>query len=225
MMSKINFKATAFRSRAVVVSTWWPADFAHKTWLHSQKVLFVWGGGSNFDNVFFSWWWKRGSKHHYKRAFIGLPAKHHLNGVSLIDNPTSVTYIRSLPNMEWWLGGFVILWGTGLVCLETLFLVIFSGGLVRTPCPPPPSWIRPWAVSLSWVCMKTDQFRSLRSRYKIVRLHRHKSRDLLFLPRTLVGKDEHVHPTLTNTVGFMVVSCADPGIFARGEGDSEKKLW
>ena len=24
MMSKINLKATAFRSRAVVVSTWWP---------------------------------------------------------------------------------------------------------------------------------------------------------------------------------------------------------
>ena len=76
----------------------------------------------------------------------------------------------------------------------------FSGGGGEgpdsLPQPPPPSGIRPWAVSLSWVCMKTHQFRSLRSRYKIGRLHRHKNRDLLFLPRTLVGKDEHVHPTL-----------------------------
>ena len=42
---------------------------------------------SNFDNVFFflffSWWGEGGSKYHYKRAFIGLPAKRHLNGVSL----------------------------------------------------------------------------------------------------------------------------------------------
>ena len=60
-MSKINFKATAFRSRAVVVSTWWTAHesglrtYNMITKLHSQKVLFVrWGGGggSNFDNVF-----------------------------------------------------------------------------------------------------------------------------------------------------------------------------
>ena len=143
-MSKINIKATAFRSRAVVVSTWWPwrmkADFAHKTWLHSQKVLFVRGGregGSNFDNVFFSWWWKRGSRHHYKRAIIGPPVKHHLNGVSLIDNPTSVTYIRSLPNMECWLGSFVILRGTGLVCLETLFWWFFRGGGAPDSLSPP----------------------------------------------------------------------------------------
>ena len=133
---------SAFRSRAVVVITWWPwrmkADFAHKTWLHSQKVLFVRGGGGGgcptLTTFFFSWWWNRGSKHHYKRAIIGPPAKHHLNGVSLIDNPTSVIYIRSLPNMECWLGSFVILRGTKLVCLETLFWWFFRGG-VRTPTP------------------------------------------------------------------------------------------
>ena len=49
-------KASAFRTRAVVVSTWWPwrikADFAHKTSLPSQKVLSPGGGGSNFDNFF-----------------------------------------------------------------------------------------------------------------------------------------------------------------------------
>ena len=50
-------KASAFRTRAVVVSTWWPwrikADFAHKTSLPSQKVLSRGGGGgSNFDNFF-----------------------------------------------------------------------------------------------------------------------------------------------------------------------------
>ena len=82
----------------------------------------------------------------------------------------------------------------------------FSGG-GEGPDSLPPSGIRPWAVSLSW---------SLRSRYKIGRLHRHKNRDLLFLPRTLA--------CASNTVGSMVVSCADPGIFARGEGDQKKTL-
>ena len=46
------------------------------------------GRGAQLWQRFFSWWWERGSKHHYKRAIIGLPAKHHLNGVSLIDDPT-----------------------------------------------------------------------------------------------------------------------------------------
>ena len=64
------------------------ADFAHKTWLYPARKFCPRGGVSNFDNVFFSWWWERGSKHHYKRAIIGMPAKHHLNGVSLIDVPT-----------------------------------------------------------------------------------------------------------------------------------------
>ena len=137
----------------------------------TQPESFVYPGGGGgggggvqlWQRFFFSWWWKRGSNHHYKRAIIGPPAKHHLNGVSLIDNPISVTYIRSLPNMECWLGSFVNLRGTGLVCLETLFLVIFQwgggGGGGPDSLSPPPSGIRPWAVSLSWVCMKTHHFR------------------------------------------------------------------
>ena len=32
---------------------------------------------------FFSWWWEGESKYHYKRAMIGLPAKRHLNYISL----------------------------------------------------------------------------------------------------------------------------------------------
>ena len=32
--------------------------------------------------------WSGGGGVQYKRAIIGLPAKHHLNGVSLIDDPT-----------------------------------------------------------------------------------------------------------------------------------------
>ena len=38
----------------------------------------------------------RGSKHHYMRAIIGPPAKHHLNGISLV--------YRWWPNIECWLG-------------------------------------------------------------------------------------------------------------------------
>ena len=56
-----------------------------------------------------------------------------------------------------------------------------DGPLILDP-PPPPT--------------KTFWLGNHVFRYKIVRLHLHKNRDLLFLPRTLVGKDEHVHPTL-----------------------------
>ena len=41
-----------------------------------------------------------GSKYHHKRAIIGQPMKHHLNGVSLA--------CRRWPNIECWLDNFVI---------------------------------------------------------------------------------------------------------------------
>ena len=95
------------------------------------------------------------------------------------------------PNMECWLGSLVILRGTGLVCIQTLFLVIFQGGGSGLPAPPPPLESAHELYPFHGFAWKLTT-----SRYKIVRLHRHKNRDLLFLPRTLVGKDEHVHPTL-----------------------------
>ena len=49
----------------------------------------------------FSLWGQRGSKYHFKRVTIGLPAKRHLNGVSLVG--------RWWPNIECWLGSFVVL--------------------------------------------------------------------------------------------------------------------
>ena len=79
--------------------------------------------GSYFRHVFFfSWWGERGSKYHYKRAIIGLPAKCHLNGVSLVG--------RWWPNIECWLGSFMIFQGGG------------SGHLSFPPCPP--LWICAW---------------------------------------------------------------------------------
>ena len=62
-----------------------------------QKAL---SEGSNFDNVFFSWLGEKWSKYHHKRAIIGPLAKRHLNGVSLA--------CRCWPNIECWLGSFVI---------------------------------------------------------------------------------------------------------------------
>ena len=58
------------------------------------------------------------------------------------------------------------------------------------------------------------------SRYKSVRLHRHKNRDLLFLPRTLVGKDEHVHPTL---LALWKYHARIQEFSPRGEGGGPKK--
>ena len=77
------------------------------------------------------------------------------------------------PNMECWLGSFVILRGTGLVCLETLFLVIFQGGS-GLPAPPPLESAHELSPFHGFAWKLTT------SRYKIVRLHRHKKRDLLF---------------------------------------------
>ena len=64
--------------------------------------------GSKFDNVFFFFFFffelMRGYRIQiprvYKRAIIRPPAKHHLNGVLLAG--------RGWPNIECWLGSFVI---------------------------------------------------------------------------------------------------------------------
>ena len=88
--------------------------------------------------------------------------------------------------------------------LRNPILVIFQGGGSGLPVPP-----LEFAHELSLFhgfAMKTHHFRSLRSRYKIVRLHRHKKTRFTFSASDV-----------SNTVGFIVVSCADPGIFSRGE--------
>ena len=86
----------------------------------------------NSDNVLL--WGERLSKKHLKPAIIGLPAKRHLNGVSLTGMG------RWWPNIESWLD--IAFWfsaGPDQYCLETLYFCDFSGG-VRTPC------IRAWAT-------------------------------------------------------------------------------
>ena len=94
------------------------------------------GGGSNCDRFFFSWWDEGGSKYHYKWAIIGPPAKRHLNGVSLV--------CWWWPNIECWLGSFVIFRGSRPVLLRNpIFLWFFR--VVRTPGPP--LWIR---TCLGW---------------------------------------------------------------------------
>ena len=82
---------------------------------------------------FFSWWGKGGSKYHYKRVIIGPPAKRHWNGVSLA--------YRWWPNIECWLGSFVIFRGSGPVLLRNpIVLWFFSGGNGgRNPLFPTPS--------------------------------------------------------------------------------------
>ena len=83
--------------------------------------------GSNFDYGFLLF------KYLYKRAIIGSSAKCHLNGVSLA--------CQWWPNIECWLGSFVVLQGIRTsIGKKPYIFVIFQGG-VRTPCPPP-LWIR-----------------------------------------------------------------------------------
>ena len=86
-----------------------------------QKVL---SDGSKFDNFIF---FLVGSPNTAKKAIIGPSAKRHLNGVSLVGDDG--------PNVECWLGSFVIFQGIR-TSIANLYFCDFSEG-VRTPCPPP----------------------------------------------------------------------------------------
>ena len=95
----------------------------------SRKFCQRGGGGG----CFFCWWEMGGSKYHYKRAIIGPPAKPHFNGVSLA--------CQWWPNIECWLGSFVIFQGIWTKLLRNpIFLWFFRRG----PDPRSPLWIRPW---------------------------------------------------------------------------------
>ena len=80
--------------------------------------------------ICFSWWGEGGSKYHYKRTIIGPPVKRHLNGVSLA--------CRWWPNIEFWLGSFVIFRGIGTsIAKKPYICAIFMWGY-QPPAPPPP---------------------------------------------------------------------------------------
>ena len=66
-----------------------------------------------------------------RRAFIGPPAKRHLNGVSLA--------CQWGPNIEYWLGSFVIFRRSGPVLLRNpICLWLFRGDWGPDSLPPPP---------------------------------------------------------------------------------------
>ena len=95
-------------SRLILKWSWKTEIESHHVWI--QKVC---QRGPNYENIvfvccFFGWWGKEGSRHHYKRAIIGLPA--------------NLLACRCSPNIECWLGTmFVALWffrGSGPVLLR-----------------------------------------------------------------------------------------------------------
>ena len=70
-----------------------------------------------------------GSKYHLNLAIIGPPAKRHLNGVSLAG--------QCWPNIECWLGSFVL--GQGIrtsIAKKPFIFAIFQGGGSGPPVPP-----------------------------------------------------------------------------------------
>ena len=71
-----------------------------------------------------------------KKAIIGPPAKCHLNGVLLAGG--------YWPNIECWLGNFVIFQRSGPVLLKTLNFCDFSGG--SGPPVPASFWICPCSL-------------------------------------------------------------------------------
>ena len=89
--------------------------FAHKTLLPSQKILSGGGGGGPTLTTFFL---VDDGKEDPNTTKMG----HHWPAS---ETPLNWRFADWWPNMKCWLGSFVILRGTGLVCLETLFLVIF----------------------------------------------------------------------------------------------------
>ena len=93
---------------------------------------FVRGGHTLTTSLFFMSsfysWGEGGSIYLYKRVIIGTPAKRHINGVSLA--------CQCWPNIECWLGSFVIFrWSEPVLLKNSIFLWLFRG--VRTPCPHP----------------------------------------------------------------------------------------
>ena len=94
-------------------STWWAVQCLSC----ADPEIFVRGGPTL--KSFFSWG-EGGSKNHYKRATIGQPVKPHK------------TY-RWWPNIECWLGSFVIFRGSRPVLLRNPIFCDFSGG--SEPCP------------------------------------------------------------------------------------------
>ena len=91
-----------------------------------------WQRGSNYDNaLLFNWWGEGGTKYHYKRVNIGPPAKRHLNGVLLA--------CRWWPNIECWLGSFVIFQGIRTSIAKKPYILRFFRRWGSGHCPPPPS--------------------------------------------------------------------------------------
>ena len=73
-------------------------------------------------------------------AINGATAKHHLNGISLVG--------RSWPNIECWIGSFVILRGSGPVLLKELYIfaILQEVPYRLPPAPTPHLWIRTCSV-------------------------------------------------------------------------------
>ena len=95
------------------------------TWADPESFV---RGGSKFDKKeIFSWWGDRGSKNRYKWAIIGLPAKHHWYGLSMVG--------RWWPNIECWLGSFVI----------------FQEGVGSGPPAAPPPPLDPPMLHVEWI--------------------------------------------------------------------------
>ena len=92
--------------------------------------------GSNTDFSF-------DAKYQYIWAIIGLPAKHHLTGISRA--------CRWWPNIECWLGSFVIFKGSGPVLLRNTIFLWFNRG-IWTPVPPLDPPMGPYAyIGLSYI--------------------------------------------------------------------------
>ena len=132
------------------VSINWSHYTTFKIVLQARIKKFL--GGPTFPTFFiffhcFSWWGERGSKYHYKCAIIGPPAKLHLNGVSLAG--------LWRPNIERWLGSFVILQGIQpSIAKKPLILWFFVG--VPDPLPPPSGSAQ---VLLTWCVCSLDRVR------------------------------------------------------------------
>ena len=87
---------------------------------------------------------ERGSKYHFKRAIIGQPAKHHLNGVLLAG--------WWWPNIEYWLPSFVVLQGIRTSIAKKPYIFVI---------PPPP--LDPHMIILQYFWPLLSSHLSLRS--------------------------------------------------------------
>ena len=102
--------------------------YIEHVYIEHARIQKVFQRGFDFENVFFlvDVWIRISLKSGQYRSASETPFKWRFAGGPI------------MPNIEFWLGSFVIFQGIRISIAKKPFIFVISQGGVRTPCPPPP---------------------------------------------------------------------------------------